>query len=326
MGISWKRLCEGLGGRDINTLAAHSLLRGACLLFVKCALFYDGIAQAKSLSVTITKSDVVDGVGGGLVSLDGLSTAKPRTMIVVLGGSEGGYVKPSSPLVAELLVAGHRVAPIAYHGATGTPKHLRDISIDAVAARISGLAELSDTPKGCVGVVGISKGGELTLLLASLAKVGDVHVAMTPSDVVWQASHPSLRRKSSWTHAGKPLAFVKYPRFSRATYKALRDVSQAGDLHRLAMRKAKNLEDARIPIERADQPILLQAGAQDALWPTEMMSNRLLARLNKDKPGHKVELKTYDLGHNLSAAREVRADAVAFLNTQLAKTCPAAAL
>lgn len=292
------------------------------ILVVNCFFATSAVAQTAGASIVTSDVGVVEKVGGGLLTLSGPSIAEPRTMIVVLGGSDGGYMTAKSTIVMDLLMAGHRVASIGYHGATGTPDHLREISIDAVASRIAALSKASGTPSGCVGVLGISKGGELTLLLASLTDVGDVYVAMTPSDVVWQASNPSLRRKSSWTYSGQPLPFVKYPRFSRATMKALRDVRQAGDLHSLALRKAKNFEAARIPIEQATAPILLQAGTQDKLWPTEAMSKRLIARLATDKPKHDLELKTYELDHFLGNSTKVRADALGFLKKHLDKSCP----
>ena len=296
----------------------------ACAFFilsVKLGFAASARAQTEDLSVTTSNVAVIDKVGGGLLTLNGISDTEPRTMVAILGGSEGGYVTVDSPLVMGLLFAGHRVASVAYHGATGTPKHLSEVSIDAVASRIAALGEASGVPAGCIGIVGISKGGELTLLLASLSDVGDVHVAITPSDVVWQASNPSLLRRSSWTHSGQPLPFVKYPRFSRATFKALRDVGQSGDLHALAMRKTKNLDAMRIPIERADTPILLQVGTHDKLWPTEVMSQRLMSRLKADKPDHNVKLGTYELDHYLSNDAKVRADALGFLNKHFTQTC-----
>ena len=278
-------------------------------------------AQTTPLSITTSDVGVFDKVGGRLITLDGKFDAEPNTLVVVLGGSEGGYMTAKDPLVMDLLMAGHRVATIGYHGATGTPKHLREISLDAVASRIAALSNASGAASGCIGVVGISKGGELALLLASLTGAGDVYVAKTPSDVVWQASNPSLRRKSSWTYSGRPLPFVKYPRFSRATLKALRDVDQAGDLHSLALRKAKNLETARIPIEQATAPILLQAGSQDELWPTKEMSERLMARLATNKPKNDVKLEIYELDHFLGDSPKVRADALGFLKAHFDETC-----
>jgi len=280
------------------------------------------MAQTPGLSVTTSKTGVVDGVGGGLLTLTGKSGSEPVTLIAVLGGSEGGYMTSKSSLVMNFLMAGHRVAPIAYHGAKDTPKHLSEISIDAVSSRIAALSKDAGVSPGCVGIVGISKGGELTLLLASLTDVGDVHVAITPSDVVWQASNSSLMKKSSWTLSGQPLPFVKYPWFSRATLKALRDVSQSGDLHTLAMQKTKDLEPMRIPIEKATTPVLLQAGTKDELWPTEMMSKRLMARLAIDKAEHRVELKAYPMGHFMTQSPKVRTDAGSFLNEALLQSCP----
>ena len=327
-----KNLISQLGTKTIEAVSmqfeALSVDRGRWRIWTNIAIVClsifafprHSIAQTQTYKVTTSHAEVVDKVGGGLLTLDGVFD-QPATLVVILGGSDGGYLSTKTPLVMDLLFSGHRVAPVADHGATGTPKHLSEISIDAIASRIAALADTSSAAKGCVGIVGISKGGELTLLLASLSDIGDVHVAITPSDVVWQASNISFSRKSSWTHSGEPLAFVKYPRFSPKTFTAIRDVTRAGGLHALALEKTKDIEPMRIPVERATTPILLQAGTEDTLWPTAEMSNRLMARLATDKPDHKVELKTYKLDHFLIDHEKVRSDAVVFLNNHLASTC-----
>lgn len=278
--------------------------------------------QVDNPTIAMTYFGAVDGVGAALYRPDLSVYGNSPTIVAVMGGSEGGYPTLRYPIVKDLLSAGHNVASIAYHGASGTSKHLSEISIDAVSMRIEALRETAGVSKGCVGILGISKGGELTLLLASLSDVGDAHVAMTPSDVVWQASNPTLLRKSSWTHLGQPLPYVRYPWFSRATMKALLDLSHSKDLHALAMRKAKNLNEARIPIERATTPILIQAGTKDEVWPTVLMSERLLEGLRALNPNANAELRTYELGHSVARDATVRADALRFFAQHFGKTCP----
>ena len=292
------------------------------ILLINAESYAQSEARTDGLTITMTDFGVVDKVGAGLYTTGQSVHGSSPTIVAVLGGSEGGYPTLRYPIVKDLLSAGHNVASIAYHGAPGTPKHLSEVSIDAVSARIEALSESAGVSKGCVGILGISKGGELTLLLASLSDVGDAHVAMTPSDVVWQASNPTLLRRSSWTHLGQPLPFVSYPWFSRATMKALLDLRQSNDLHALAMRKAKNLNEAHIPIERAKTPILIQAGTKDEVWPTVLMSERLLENLRMLNPSANVELRTYELGHFLARDATVRADGLRFLAQQLERTCP----
>ena len=306
-----------------------SIFKISALSLLVAALAYGGqataLAQTDGLSIVTSDTGVVDGVGGGLLTLnrriDGTLTPVEGPMVAVLSGSKGGYIQSDHPMVRDLLFAGFRVASMAYHGATGTPDHLREISIDAVANRIAELGRAAGVGEGCVGVLGVSKGAELTLLLASLSGVGDVHVAATPSDVVWQSSQTTFRRRSSWTRNGEPLPFVPYLRFSRATLTALRDVKRAGALHEASLRKADNLEAARIPIERATTPVLALAGSEDALWPTQAMMERMIARLDTDKPGHRVTLKSYPTGHYILRDAKARQDAIAFLEDSFAVTC-----
>ena len=82
---------------------------------------------------------------------------------------------------------------------------------------------------------------------------------------------------------------------------------------------------ACIPIERATAPVLLQAGTEDALWPTAEMSTRLMESLEADGAEHQVELKLYPLDHFVGSSPTVRADAIAFLGEALARTCPSGA-
>lgn len=280
------------------------------------------VSAAVAQGVTFERTDagVEGGVGLHYYHLISEKNDTPH-LVFLLGGSGGGYPDPDSVLIGELLEAGNSVAVLAYFGVDGAPAHLSEVSIDAIAARIASTTALAQEDARCVGVVGVSKGGELALVLAAYTDVADAYVASTPSHVVWQASRFTLGRRSSWTLDGEPLPFVRFPWLSPAVITAWRDLSKAGKLHEAGLRNKKLVARARIPVERSDAAILLQAGTHDELWPAADMSRELVRRLDTVKPNHSVALKEYELGHLLLADAGVRKDAVTFLYENLDQRC-----
>jgi esterase/lipase len=246
----------------------------------------------------------------GEVSVFQVGKGKP--LIVFLGGSEGGY--PHIPfLVDEFVASDISVAEIGYFGLPETPKHLSEISIDAIAAKIEKLSE----NHSCVGILGLSKGAELALVLAAYKNVSDVTVALAPSSVVWQSSKASLSKASSWTLNGKQMPYVPYKSFSWAAVSAVLNVNGALALHEKSLTDTEAAKRAVIPVERVDQPVLLQGATRDQIWPSYEMANAVFERVNRLNPGHKFTLKTYDHDHYLLRNREAVDDLVNFLKREL---------
>jgi acetyl esterase/lipase len=139
--------------------------------------------------------------------------------------------------------------------------------------------------EGCerVAYVGTSKGAEAALLIAADDRRVKVVVAISPSSVVWANIGPGIDgvawpQRSSWTRDGVPLPFIKYDETWRpemreglVTYRSLYERSlQLG---------AENLSAATIPVEKARAEIILVAGGDDALWPSDMFAKSIAERL-----------------------------------------------
>src|SRR5260370_24689383 len=101
---------------------------------------------------------------------------------VMLSGSSGGIPEAPARRLAE---NGITAFALGYHGAPGLPPELVEIPIEALARGIE-LFRARFARQRSVGVVGMSKGAELALLLAAYlgASIGRV-VAVAPSHVVW---------------------------------------------------------------------------------------------------------------------------------------------
>jgi hypothetical protein len=246
----------------------------------------------------------------GEVSAYQVGNGKP--LIIFLGGSEGGY--PHISFLVDAFVASDiSVAEIGYFGLPNTPKYLSEISVEAVAYKIE---ELSNN-HSCVGLLGLSKGAELALVLASYKDISDVTVALAPSNVVWQSSKASLLKASSWTLRGKQMPYVPYKSFSWAAVSAALNVNDALALHKRSLRNTEAVDKAVIPVENIDHPVLLQGAIRDQIWPSNEMANAAFERAERLNPAHKFTLRTYDHDHYLLRNRGAVDDLVSFLKAEL---------
>jgi dienelactone hydrolase len=231
-------------------------------------------------------------------------------LVVLLGGSEGGY--PHIPfLIEKFRSRGISVAEIAYFGLPNGPKYLQEINIDSVAAEIGELSQRHS----CIGVLGISKGAELALLLAAYQPVSDATVAMVPSHVVWQSSRVAIRNTSSWAFQGTPLDFVPYNTLSVKALLAALDYEEALPLHMAALENAEAAQNAAIPVEDIDQPVLLQSALRDQIWPSVLMSLSIIERANQFNAEHRITHQQYDHDHYLLNSHEAVSDLLGFFYT-----------
>jgi hypothetical protein len=139
--------------------------------------------------------------------------------------------------------------------------------------------------EGCdrIAYVGTSKGAEAALLLACFDARIDVVVAFSPSSVVWANIGPgrdgvAWPQRSSWTRDGVPLPFVAY---DHPWEPVMRDglVSYRGLHEQSLVRLGAGVAAATIPVEVARAEILLVAGGDDALWPSDAFARSVAERL-----------------------------------------------
>src|SRR5260370_19750606 len=130
---------------------------------------------------------------------------------VMLRGSSGGITEAPARRLAENGVTALAIGSL---GAEGLPTELVEIPLESLAR---GIELFRDSFAGgrSVGVVGISRGAELALLVAAYLgdAIGPV-VAVAPSHVAWpglKAPGPGDRRTTSpaWTWQAAPLPLVQ---------------------------------------------------------------------------------------------------------------------
>jgi uncharacterized protein len=219
-------------------------------------------------------------------------TAK-RLGVLVLGGSEGGIPGRRAKLIAE---NGFPALALGYFKTDRTPAYLDMIPLEYVDQPIEYLMGNKQVMSGGIVVVGESKGGELALLLASRKLEITGVVAFVPSSVVFQGV-PKVYwpPRSSWSFDGKPVPFVPY-----AGDKGF-DPSDLLGLYQRSLQQKEPVQNAVIPVERINGPLLLFSGADDRMWPSVGMCEMICQRLKENNFGKEYNhFKYNNAGHTLS--------------------------
>ena len=279
---------------------------------------------------------VVDGVGAVDFEVRNEEIGNPP-LIIAAGGAEGGFwlggpnwFPTSRPLGRALVAHGFSIRSIGYFGEQKLPEYMgeealfrRNIErpLEPIATRIEEARRNAVTNRRCVGFVGVSKGGELTMLLAAYDRdlrdeerpLFDAAVAAVPSHVVWQAPYVTLRMRSGWSLGGEPMDFVPYPWLSPHVVSAFTDYPYVGQLGEAALQNESRVLAAAIPTENIEVPLLMLAGEQDRVWPSAQMSRAALERAERLNPDHPLTLEVYDLNHFVLSNSEPVLETVAFL-------------
>jgi len=193
--------------------------------------------------------------------------------VIVLSGSGGG-LPPATSAAGGLASRGYAVLALAYFNAEGLPPMLSRIPLEYFGKALSWLAAQPSVDPSRIGVLGVSRGGELALLLGSVYPQIRSVVAYVPSNVVFPGCCGMINAPS-WTVEGRPLAFV-----------------------RLGVRDPAQRERAAIRVEKIKGAVLLISGRQDQVWNSSEMSEQVMARLRRNQFPYAYKHLSYDdAGH-----------------------------
>ena len=294
----------------------------------------------QTLRLTQPRRGVRDGVGfvDWELEQDGLATPP---LIIAAGGSGGGFwlggplTVPFSRMLGEALGrSGFSVRSLAYFGEEDLPDfmgeerlapRLDERALEPIARLIEEARTTGGVENRCLGFIGVSAGGQLTLLLAAYenalsddeGRVFDAAVAAVPSHVVFQSPRVTLARRSAWSLGGEPLDFVPFPWFSVHTLPAIFNIPDVRPLMEAALRNEDAVRAAAIPVEQIRAPVRMIGARRDASWPSAEMSQTALGRADRLAPGHALSVSLYDMDHFVFARPEPVLDAVAYLYGRL---------
>jgi dienelactone hydrolase len=200
------------------------------------------------------------------------------------------------------VLASHGYATFAlqYFGADGLSPTLSTIPLGYFDTAMEWLTDHETVAPEGIGLLGLSKGGELALLLGARDSPTEIQtvIGYVPSAYVFEAVDGGT---SSWAVEGEPVPYIPYPpvlptQFSEDGKQILRP------LYRTAVKKAdaETTTNATIHVENIDGSVLLISGHDDALWPSTSFSRKVVERLNAYGHSYPYDHLSYkNAGHGI---------------------------
>jgi uncharacterized protein len=190
--------------------------------------------------------------------------------VVVLTGSSGRVDVVRAGLFAS---RGAIARALRWFGGDGLTPMIHEVPLETFTRATDRLIK-----EGCdrIAYVGTSRGAEAATLVAIDDSRVDVVIAISPTSVVWAGD--GLPPGSSWTRKGIPLPFVHYD-VSAFPAPADGPVSYRRYCEESLARFANEVPAASIQIEKARARVVLIAGGDDALWPSDLFARSLADRL-----------------------------------------------
>lgn len=234
--------------------------------------------------------------------LVGPAQARGRPGVVVLSGSSGRIERNRARLLAD---AGAVAVAVGYFGGPAQPLGICEVPLETITTAVDALLDLGCSP---IGLVGASKGAEAALLVAQRHPRVQAVVALAPPSVVWANVGPGLDGaerplRSSWTWQGEPLEFVPYD----PEWKPDRDPPAFRGLYEASLeRYAEAARRAAISVHARPARLVLAAGGDDQVWPSDRMAAELVAR--RDRALHTEIFIHPEAGHRVILPGETAAE------------------
>jgi len=214
---------------------------------------------------------------------------------VVVPTGSGGDLGPVTLVAALLASHGLNALALAYFEEPGLPPRLERIPLEYVEGALDWLDAHPVVGGRPIEFLGISKGGELSLLLASRDRRITKVAGLAAHGFAFQGI--GFRNRSSWTIDGGDVPFVQLKNRWLVESLARAFVNDRpfgfATTYRRGVREAKNLEAARLRVEESAADILLFAGDRDGMWNAAEGCTRLVRELDERGFPHDHRLTVY---------------------------------
>ncbi|QHL89885.1 hypothetical protein GVO57_02415 [Sphingomonas changnyeongensis] len=210
----------------------RSFAAGALALIMAGGAALPGAATAQGFAVPPVQM-AEPGDAGRRIEADGLignwfppagpavaTPAARRPAILLLGGSEGALSASGVRMARALSALGYGVLQLSYFRAPGQSASLELVPLEMFDRALGWIGQQPGIDRRRLGVIGISKGGEAALLIASRNTRLRAVIAAVPSHVAWPGvvwdGAWGTPPKPSWSVGGQPVPVVPYGAFDGA--------------------------------------------------------------------------------------------------------------
>ncbi|GCE29993.1 acyl-CoA thioesterase [Dictyobacter alpinus] len=226
----------------------------------------------------------------------------PHSAVIILNGSDGGMREHAAALLAS---HGYAALALAYFGAEELPAGLLNIPLEYFEKALVWLQAQDDVDEENIAVIGLSRGGELALLLGSTFPAIKAVVAGAPSGIIQSGIKNNTDFSDpAWTRQGQALPYVSYKNTFLSTLDFMwhwlrhKPFTMVTNFRKALTSKKAMVEAATIAVERIQGPILLISGGDDQLWPSTQFSQLIMERLAKYNHPYEYEHLHYEkAGH-----------------------------
>jgi len=218
-----------------------------------------------------------------------------RKTIVWFAGSGGG-LGINSLVCAPLASHGFNVLSVPFFGEKGLPAQLSRIPLEYFEKVFHWLSNNPITAGKDIQILGMSKGAELALILASRYPLITRVAVWAPHAYSFQGI--AYKNESSWTYAGKDLPFIRLKNrwvFGNVLDGFIKNEPfEFASVYKKGITVAKNKEAARIKVEEAQADLLLFTSKDCGMWNTHDGSVEIIETLRKCTYLHHYDLIVYE--------------------------------
>lgn len=233
----------------------------------------------------------------------------PTHPVVVLHGSSG---TPADGIARLLASHGFEALAVQYFDWRGQheklPAGLERVPMESVENAVLWMSDRGDASTNEVGIFGMSKGGELALLLGSRVETVGPVVSVNGSGIVWAGiSQREFPPGPSWVTDGEPVPYVPF-----VDDDSVWDVEppmemEPGYSKSFEVANEATIDRATISVESIAGPVLLVSGGADRMWDSQHLHNIAASRLDRHDRAYQ-HLVYPDAGHAITAPYQPTAE------------------
>ena len=218
-----------------------------------------------------------------------------RKTIVWLAGSGGG-LGVNSLVSAPLASHGFNVLSLPYFGEKGLPDQLSRVPLEYFEKAFAWLSNHPITRGKEIWILGMSKGAELALILASRYPYINRVVLWAPHAYCFQGI--AFKNESSWTYASKELPYIRVRNcwvFANMLNGFMKNEPfEFASVYKKGIAVAKNKEAVRIKVENAHADLLLFTSKQCGMWNTYDGCLQIMQTLRNCNYPHSYDMIVYE--------------------------------